>query len=92
MKRAGRFVIQGTVQGVFFRQFVKENADKIGLVGFVRNLTGGDVEILVEGEADKIERFSKIIKNGPEHSQIRHVQIEERKFSDQFKDFKILRF
>ena len=92
MKRAARFIIKGTVQGVFFRQFVKDNADKIGLVGFVRNLANNDVEILVEGEVDKIERFSKIIKKGPEHAQIRSIQAEERKWSDQFKNFKILRF
>ena len=92
MKRAARFIVQGTVQGIFFRQFVKEHADNLGIVGFVRNLTGGDVEILAEGEIEKIERLSKFVKKGPEHSQIRHVQIEERKFSDEFKDFQILRF
>ena len=92
MKRAARFIVQGTVQGVFFRQFVKEHADNIGLVGFVRNLTGGDVEVLVEGEKDKIDRFSKVLAKGPEHAQIRHVQAEERKWSDSFEDFRILRF
>ena len=92
MKRAARFIVQGTVQGIFFRQFVKEHAEKLGIVGFVRNLTGGDVEILAEGEIEKIERLSRLVKKGPEHAQIRHVQIEERKFSDEFKDFQILRF
>jgi acylphosphatase len=92
MKRAARFIVQGTVQGIFFRQFVKEHAEKLGIVGFVRNLTNGDVEILAEGEIEKIGRLSKLVKKGPEHSQIRHVQIEERKFSDEFKDFRILRF
>lgn len=84
--------MQGTVQGVFFRQFVKEHADKLGLTGFVRNLTGGDVEILAEGEQDKIDRLANVVRKGPEHSQIRHVQIEERKWSGEFKEFKILRF
>lgn len=92
MKRAARFVVQGTVQGVFFRAFVKENAERIGLVGFVRNLTGGDVEVLVEGEKDKIDRFAKVLAKGPEHAQIRHIQAEERKWSDQFSNFQILRF
>ena len=84
--------MQGTVQGIFFRQFVKEHADNLKLVGFVRNLTGGDVEILAEGEQDKIDRLASVVKKGPEHSQIRHVQIEERKWSGEFKEFKILRF
>lgn len=92
MKRAARFIVQGTVQGIFFRQFVKEHADKLGLTGFVRNLTGGDVEILAEGEAEKIKKLAEFVKEGPKHSQIRHVQIEEKKWSDEFKDFQILRF
>jgi acylphosphatase len=92
MKRAARLIVQGSVQGVFFRQFVKDAADKLGVVGFVRNLTAGDVEILAEGEIEKLERLASIVKKGPEHSQIRGVQIEERKFSDQFKDFQILKF
>jgi acylphosphatase len=92
VKKAGRLVVQGTVQGVFFRQFVKENADNLKLTGFVRNLTGGDVEIIVEGEPEQIDRLAGMVKKGPEHSQIRHVQIEERKWSGAFKEFKILRF
>ena len=92
MKKAARFVVKGTVQGVFFRQFVKGNADGLGLKGFVRNLTGGDVEIVVEGEAEQIERLTGIVRKGPAHSQIRHVQIEERKWSGDFGEFKILRF
>jgi acylphosphatase len=92
MKTAARFIIKGTVQGVFFRRFVKENADKLGLVGYVRNLTSGDVEVFAEGEMDKIDRLFQIVKKGPEHAQIRNIQIEERKYSDQFKDFQILKF
>ncbi|MFA5061169.1 MAG: acylphosphatase [Candidatus Pacearchaeota archaeon] len=92
MKKANRMIIQGTVQGVFFRQFVKDNADKMGLRGFVRNLPEGNVEIIVEGEGETIERFLNIMKKGPEHAQIRNVIIEERKWSGDFNEFKILRF
>ena len=92
MKKAARFIVKGTVQGVFFRQFVKENASKLNLTGFVRNLTGGDCEILVEGTQESIDRLSNFVKKGPKHSQIRQVQIEEKKWSGNFKDFKILRF
>jgi len=92
MKKAVKLIVQGTVQGIFFRQFVKGHANDLKLVGFVRNLENGNVEIIVEGEDGQIERLIGFVKKGPEHAQIRHVEINERKWSGDFKEFKILRF
>jgi acylphosphatase len=92
MKKAARLIVQGTVQGIFFRQFVKEHSDNLGLVGFVRNLEDGTVEIIIEGEAEQIERLVRFVQKGPEHSQIRNVKVEERKWTGDLKEFKILRF
>jgi acylphosphatase len=91
MKKAARIIIQGTVQGIFYRQFVKESADKLGITGFVRNLDNGDVEIIAEGVGDKIAELGRICNKGPEHSMIKNVIIEERKWSGEFKNFKVLR-
>ena len=84
--------MKGTVQGIFFRQFVKEYADDLKLRGFVRNLESGDVEIVVEGEDGAIERLKNKVNEGPKHAQIRDVKVEERKWSGDFKEFKALRF
>ncbi|MEA3248278.1 MAG: acylphosphatase [Nanoarchaeota archaeon] len=92
VKKAARLIVKGTVQGIFFRQFVKGHADNLKLRGFVRNLANGDVEIIVEGEEDSIKRIVGFVRKGPEHAQIRDVQIEERKWSGDFRKFKILRF
>ncbi|MFH1237878.1 MAG: acylphosphatase [archaeon] len=92
VKKAAKFVVKGTVQGIFFRQFVKEHADNLKLRGFVRNLANGDVEVIVEGEDDAIGRLAGFVRKGPEHAQIRDVQIVERKWSGDFKEFKFLRF
>lgn len=92
MKKAKRFVIQGIVQGVFFRKFSKDNAEELNLKGFVRNLENGDVEIIVEGDTNKIEKYREILKKGPPHSQIRNIIAEDKKWSGDFKEFKILRF
>jgi acylphosphatase len=92
VKAAAKFIIQGTVQGVFFRQFIKEKAELLNLTGFARNLTNGNVEVIIEGDKDKIETFGKLLHDGPEHSSIRNLQAEEKKWSGEFKDFKILRF
>ena len=92
MKKAVKFVVSGTVQGVFFRQFCKEQADKLELRGYVRNLESGTVEVLVEGEKDNIEEMYKILKKGPPHAQIRDVMPEVKKWSGEFKDFTIIKF
>ena len=92
MKAGAKFIVQGSVQGVFYRQFVKENADLFNLRGHVRNLSNSDVEIVVEGDDKEIDGFFKIIQKGPKHSQIRHIQIEKKKWSGDFKEFKVLRF
>ena len=85
-------MVKGTVQGIFFRQFIKEHADKLKLTGFCRNLENGDVEIIVEGEADPIARMAGFAKKGPQHAQIRSADVENKKWSGEFKDFKVLRF
>ena len=92
MKKAARFLVRGTVQGVFFRKFVKDNADNLKLKGFVRNLDTGEVEVFVEGEQEQIKRLEPILKQGPKHAQIRDVKIEEKKWIGEFKNFKILKF
>jgi len=92
MKKAAKFTIQGTVQGVFFRQFTKDKADSLSLRGYVRNLESGEVEVWVEGDQDKIEEMFKILKQGTPHSQIRNINVEERKWSGEFKDFTIMKF
>ncbi|MAG39435.1 acylphosphatase [Candidatus Pacearchaeota archaeon] len=92
VRKAAKFVIQGSVQGIFFRQFIKEKAELLELKGFTRNLTDGNVEIIVEGDGEKIQTFGNMLKEGPEHASVRNIQFEERKWNGEFKDFKILRF
>ncbi len=92
MKKAAKINVSGTVQGVFFRKFAKENADSLNLKGYVRNTEGGDVEILVEGDSTNIQRLTEKLKQGPPHAQIRNVNIEEKSWTGEFKEFKILRF
>lgn len=91
MKYAVRIYFQGTVQGIFFRQFIKENADKRGIKGFARNLEDGRVEAWLEGDSEKVREMIEVCKIGPRHSQIKDVEVKEEKFQ-YFKDFKILRF
>jgi acylphosphatase len=89
MKKATRLYIEGTVQGVFFRQFIKENAERCNLRGFARNLEDGRVEVFIEGDNDNVDKMIELCKQGPRHSKIDNVEIKEEKFQD-FKEFKVL--
>jgi acylphosphatase len=90
MKKSVRLYISGSVQGVLFRQFVKDQADKHKVNGYVRNLEDGRVEIFLEGDIDSVDKMISISKRGPQHSQIRNVEQKDEKFQG-FKEFKILR-
>lgn len=89
MKKSVRLYINGTVQGVFFRGFIKENAERHNIKGFVRNLEDGRIEIFLEGDSDSVNKMIELCKKGPKHSQIKRVEVKPEKFQD-FKTFKIL--
>lgn len=57
--------IRGRVQGVGFRWFVREEARRLGLSGWVTNLDGGDVEVAAGGEASSLARLRRAIEVGP---------------------------
>lgn len=68
-------LISGFVQGVGYRQFVKSNARKLKLTGFVRNLPDGRVEALFEGAKKNIEKMIKLSQKGIFLSEIKDVQV-----------------
>ncbi len=89
MKKSVRLYIDGTVQGVFFRMFIKENAERYDVKGFVRNLEDGRIEVFLEGDADKVNKMTELCEKGPKHAQIRKVEIKPERFQD-FRCFKVL--
>ncbi len=89
MKKSVRLYITGTVQGVFFRAFIKENAERNNVKGFVRNLEDGRVEIFIEGDVDDVNKMIELCKNGPKHSKIEKVEEKSERFQG-FKEFKVL--
>jgi acylphosphatase len=89
MKKSVRLYIEGTVQGIFFRAFVKENAERHNVKGFVRNLEDGRIEIFLEGNTDDVEKMIELSKKGPKHSNIKRVEVKPERFQD-FKTFKVL--
>lgn len=91
MKKSVRLHLTGSVQGIFFRQFVKDNADKFNVKGYVRNLEDGRIEIFLEGDQEKVDSMILLCKSGPKHANIRKIEEKPEPFQE-FKEFKILRF
>jgi len=89
MKKSVRVYIEGTVQGVFFRAFIKENAERHNVKGFVRNLEDGRIEVFLEGDVNDVDKMIDLCKTGPKHSDIRNVETKPERFQD-FKTFKVL--
>lgn len=79
-----RIIISGDVQGVFFRAFVKSRAHELGLRGFVRNLSNGDVEVVVQGPKEQIDELIKKCKNGPDIADVKDMKISEIKDQEFF--------
>ena len=77
MKRCVRVVVSGKVQGVFFRAFTQEEAERLGLDGWVRNLSSGQVETLFYGPADKVEAMLAWLTEGSPQSRVDHLDYKE---------------
>jgi acylphosphatase len=82
--------ISGRVQGVFFRQFVKDRAQKLGLFGWVRNLADGRVEAIIEGDKEKLQEILIYIKKGPLLAKVEKIEIDWQEYQRKFKEFSIL--
>jgi acylphosphatase len=66
-------LVSGRVQGVGFREFTRRAAQRLGLGGWVRNLPGGEVEVVADGERDALERLVTAVGRGPAGAAVRHI-------------------
>jgi acylphosphatase len=83
--------IKGRVQGVFYRVFVKDHADSLGVKGWVRNLPDGNVEAVIEGEENAFYALIEECRRGPPLAKIEGVDILEEPFKGEFTRFTIER-
>ena len=67
-------IIEGRVQGVFFRHSSRVTALELGLRGWVRNRSAGSVEVVAEGPLDKLDAFVEWCKVGPEAAHVIRVE------------------
>ncbi len=69
-------IVHGRVQGVGYRFFVQREAEKLGIIGTVKNLFSGSVEICAKGEDEKIDTFLAKVQKGPMFSYVSDTDIE----------------
>lgn len=84
-------VIEGRVQGVGFRMFVKQKAEQYRLTGWVRNTWQGEVEVLVEGPRNSIEHLIDGLRVGPPSAYVTNLREDWAPHQGEFTRFFVAR-
>ena len=72
-----RAVVQGRVQGVFFRDSTREQAEAAGVAGGVRTRADGAVEVILEGPPEAVERVLAFVRAGPGRARVESVEVSQ---------------
>jgi acylphosphatase len=84
-------IVQGRVQGVFYRDFTARNAVRLGLTGYVHNLPGGSVEIHAEGARKQLETLAELLKQGPPNARVDNLAVTWSEHTGRYHDFSVKR-
>jgi acylphosphatase len=82
-------IVEGRVQGVGFRFFVHEVAQRLGLTGWVRNCHDGTVEVVAEGDSDQLTQLIQELNKGPRSALVTDVRTDWEKPTGEFTQFNI---
>ena len=82
-------LISGRVQGVSFRYYAQDIAQSLGVKGWIRNCWDGKVEIVVEGEEEKVKKLISWCYQGPGSAIVEKIDIEWGKYRGEFNSFAI---
>ena len=88
MKKSYHLTIKGKVQGVYYRDSMRQQAQHLNIRGWVKNLINGDVSAVVTGEEDSLKKLIKWCKIGPKSARVEKIESEEISEQD-FADFDI---
>ena len=83
-------IVTGIVQGVFFRSSTRDYAIKLNLKGTVRNLRDGTVEIIAEGEEEKLFNLIGYAKRGPPSAKVYDIDVKWKKTEGKLNGFKLI--
>ncbi|MBM4279016.1 MAG: acylphosphatase [Deltaproteobacteria bacterium] len=88
-KTRARVIVEGRVQGVFFRAHTQEMAYLLSLKGWVKNRGDGWVEALFEGEKARVDEMIQWCHRGPSEAKVTHVRVVWEDYTGEFKDFSV---
>jgi len=88
-KVRAHLLISGRVQGVAFRYYTQDIAQSLEIKGWVRNCWDGKVEIVVEGEEEKVKKLISRCYQGPGSAIVEKIDIEWEKYIGEFNSFGI---
>jgi acylphosphatase len=80
-------IIKGRVQGVFFRGSIRQIATRLGINGIAINLSNGNVEVIAEGEKNKLEELIEFCRKGPEGAKVEDIETRYEKAKKEFNEF-----
>lgn len=90
MSIAKKLLIAGRVQGVFYRASTKHEAQRLNLSGWVKNLTDGRVEAVVQGPAEDVALLIAWCRIGPAGARVEGVEISDRPVELSLNGFRVL--
>jgi len=88
-KARANLLIEGRVQGVFYRAFTRSTAARLGLAGWVKNLYDGRVEAVFEGDRDLVEEAILQCRKGPPGAHVTDVDVSWEDFKGDLRGFEI---
>ena len=83
-------LIEGRVQGVFFRASTRDEARARGLAGWVRNLADGRVEAVFEGDKAVVENMLAWCRKGPPYAYVDQIDIDWQPYQGDLADFRVV--
>jgi len=81
--------ISGYVQGVNFRHYTRQRATLLGLTGWVKNLSNGQVEVVAEGEEEALQDLIEWCHRGPSLAEVERVEVRWEPYQGEFSHFGI---
>ena len=90
MQKRLHAIVSGNVKGVGFRYFALYWAEQLHLYGFARNIEGENVEIVAEGEEQRLKELLEKLNQGPSSAAVKKVSVEWLEARNEFSSFEII--